>query len=236
MPCKGLLGAKGINLSTSPSRHIHTRLTPATYSMLNFGDNGMRSHMHVHNFWHNTPAHGTAWRPRLCSLTGYFRLLPSCPDRRLRRIARLSHLSDFGDLNEEDTFIYVLFGPFAPDVGQTGCITTARLLMQRYKEHLRTAKALYKHFQSPKRRRYRKLFASLAHLLTRNGPAPPTIFTLLKLKPNTQGRQPERWWVRVPAPTLKKVLPFGGTYRLRSEALLQQKPPKAGNRTLTAWI
>ena len=48
--------------------------------------------------------------------------------------------------------------------------------MQRYKEHLRRAKALNKHFQGPKRRRYRKLFAfgklhSLARLLARNGPA-----------------------------------------------------------------
>ena len=169
------------------------------------------------------------------------RSLLKCPDRRRRRIARLSQLADFEDSNEEDRFIYVICGPFAPYVGQTGCITAARSLMQRYKDHLKRAKTLNKHFQGPKRRRYRKLFAlgklpSLARLVARNGPAPATIFPLQKVKPDTHGGQPERWWVRVLAPTLNKVLPFGGTDRLRWEALLQQTQPTAENSTVTAWI
>ena len=76
----------------------------------------------------------------------------------------------------------------------------------------------------------------MARLLARNGPAPATIFPLQKVRPDTHGGQPERWWVRVLAPTLNKVLPFGGTDRLRWEALLQQKQPTAEYRTLTAWI
>ena len=181
------------------------------------------------------------WDSVAATLMQSNRLLLKCPDRRLRRIARLSQLADFEDLNEEDRFIDVICGPFAPYVGQTGRITTARSLMQRYKEHLRRAKALNKHFQGPKRRRYRKLFAfgklpSLERLLARNGPAPATIFPLQKVRPDTHGGQPERWWVRVLAPTLNKVLPFGGTDRLRWEALLQQKQPTTEYRTLTAWI
>ena len=71
------------------------------------------------------------WDSVVATLVQSNRLRLSCPGRRLRRIPRLSHLSDFGDLNEADRFIYVICGPFAPYVGQTGCITTARLLMQR---------------------------------------------------------------------------------------------------------
>ena len=181
------------------------------------------------------------WDSVAATLVRSNRPLLKCLDRRLRRIARLSHLADFEDLNEEDRFIYVISGPFAPYVGQTGCITTAWSLMQRYKEHLSRAKALNKHFQGPKRRRYRKLFAfgklhSLGRLLARNGPAPATIFPLQKVKPDTHGGQLERWWVRVLAPTLNKVLPFGGLDRLRCKALLQQKQSTPQNRTLTASI
>ena len=181
------------------------------------------------------------WDSVAVTLVQSKRLLLKCPDHRLRRIARLSHLADFEDLNEEDPFIYIFCGPFAPYVGQTGCITAARSLMQRSKEQLRGAKALNKHFKGPKRRRYRKLFAfanlpSLARLLAQNGPAPATIFPLQKVKPDTHRGQPERWWVRGLAPTLNKVLPFGGTDRIRWEALLQQKQPTAENRVLTAWI
>ena len=69
-----------------------------------------------------------------------------------------------------------------------------------------------------------------------NEPAPATIFPPQKLHLDTHGRQLERWRVRVLAPTLKKVLPFGGIDRLQWEALLQQKHTSAADRALTALL
>ena len=61
---QGFSGCKRYQFEHYPLQRIHTRQTRTTYSTMNFGDNGMRSHLHGHSFLHSSPAHGTVWQPR----------------------------------------------------------------------------------------------------------------------------------------------------------------------------
>lgn len=121
--------------------------------------------------------------------------------------------------------IYVILGPHPPYVGETGCITGPRPLMQRYQEHLQSVRVLKNHFMGIKYCRVKALFGfgktlSLAALLARQGVSYSTILPVQRVPPNIHGGAPERKWVQMVGIMLNKRLPFGGLDRLRWDAIL----------------
>ena len=132
-------------------------------------------------------------------------------------------------------------GPYPPYVGQTGCITGFRSLFARYREHLRAARALTNHFLGLRHRRVKSMMSfgklpSLARMMARHGPAPVTIVGLQTVPDHQHGGQRERWWARVLAPTLNRVLPFGGIDRIRWTSILHGRQLGAQSGSMTALL
>ena len=168
-------------------------------------------------------------------------LLINSPDRDIQRIVRLAQIPQYFDLDEKDRLIYVILGPHPPYVGQTGCITGPRSLMQRYREHLRSVRVLKNHFMGIKYRRVKALFGfgktpSLASLLARQGVSYSTILPVQRVPPKIHGGAPERKWVQMLGITLNKRLPFGGLDRLRWDTILCSRATPREYRGCTTLV
>ena len=119
-------------------------------------------------------------------------LLSEAPDYKIRRLARLTRLPLDSDLTMEDCFIYVLWGLFPFYVVQTGCISHLRTPLERYREHVRKAKALRNHFCGQQFWRVRGLLGfgklpSLSRLLAREGPQAVSILPVEKVPEDIHG-------------------------------------------------
>ena len=139
-------------------------------------------------------------------------LLKDTPDRQLQRLARLSRiLLDF-DLDSLDSMIYIIYSSHAPYVGQTGCISGPRSLMDRFKEHVSKTKLLKAFFTSTRYRRARNLMGfgkmpSLARLMAREGPAFFSIMGVERVPRNINGGILERSWFHRVGVNLNQVEP-----------------------------
>ena len=159
------------------------------------------------------------------------KLLLDSPDRHLRRIVRLAKLSPLMDLSIQDRFIYIIYGHYPPYIGQTGCISGPRSLMQRYKEHLRKSKTLVNYFSGIRYRRIRGLFQygrlpSLAGVMAREGPSNFGIVPVQRVPDDQVGDILESKWIKVQGMVLNRQLPFHGMDRhYWSHLLSRDEPP-----------
>ena len=113
--------------------------------------------------------------------------------------------------------------------------------MERYREHLRRAKSLKRHFQGKKKRRMHALCSfgklpSLAQVLSREGAARASILGLQLVPETTHAGGPERWWIHVLSPTLNQVLPFGGLDRMRYNSVLNRSHHTAQEKSMKSLI
>ena len=77
---------------------------------------------------------------------------------------------------------------------------------------------------------------SLARMMANHGPAPVTIVGVQTVPDHQHGGQPERWWARVVAPTLNRVLLFGGIDRIRWTSILHRRHLGAQSGSMTALL
>ena len=138
--------------------------------------------------------------------------LITCPDSRLRRIARLAKLPPDLDLNNPDTIIYCVLGPWCPYVGQcAGRKPRAPIL--RYAEHAQRAKSLIRHFLGTRHRILRANAGfgktpSLARILAAKGPVSGIMFPIERATTSNIDSR-ERFYDSLFAPTSSQIQPRG---------------------------
>ena len=168
-------------------------------------------------------------------------LLTQAPDRTLKRLARLCKLPLDFDPDTDGGFIYVIFGKILPYVVQTGCLGNTRSVMERYKEHLSRAKALYKHLTA-----LRYLIRTspplafqktpgIARLMARDGLSSTSVLTVNKVPANIVGGCMERRWVRMLGLTSNQRLPFGGIDKMTWENILNKPLPTTRGTHSVLW-